>query len=308
MSHATIHATFAAREVLIIPSPPWRSRIVSTRGRLRFRERTDYWQKYHPEDWKTDRERRRLGYRAMAGETNDRPSTLRQKTSGRPLLRRGRGAGRPTASSTPSAMELPSRPCTGHRHLSQANGSQHDEHEDADLPESSNARPLLHLVPAATHAGAIGLVVPLEVGLLLRLRLLVCRRRISVRAPLAHETCRRSDSGADRRALAGIPPDGAADGAEGGASGAAPDRSALLRRRGGDLYGLRGIHAGLALCPVVAVELIAPELVLAFTLLGIHEHFGTGRAGEHQQCQHRADGHQSLHVSTPWKTVIEPAG
>src|SRR5438034_234952 len=115
MSHATIHATFAARDVLTIPSPPWRSRIVSTPGRLRFRERTDYWQKYHSQSWKTDRDRRRLVYRAMAGETNDRPSTLRQKTWGRPLLRRSsRGAGRPTASSTPSAMELPSRPCTGH--------------------------------------------------------------------------------------------------------------------------------------------------------------------------------------------------
>jgi len=56
MSHATIHATFAARDVLTIPSPPWRSRIVSTPGRLRFRERTDYWQKYHSQSWKTDRE------------------------------------------------------------------------------------------------------------------------------------------------------------------------------------------------------------------------------------------------------------
>src|SRR5256885_17036072 len=83
MSHATIHATLAARDVLTIPSPPWRSRIVSTPGRLRFRERTDYWQKYHSQSWKTDRDRRRLVYRAMAGETNDRPSTLRQNTSGR---------------------------------------------------------------------------------------------------------------------------------------------------------------------------------------------------------------------------------
>src|SRR5439155_11246602 len=194
------------------------------------------------------------------------------------------------------------------RHLPQANRSQHDEHEDADLPESSNARPLLHLVSAATHAGAIGLVVPLEVALLLRLRLLVCRRRISVRASLAHEACRRSNASSDRRALAGIPTDGAADGAEGCASGTAPDRSALLRRRRGDLHGLRRIEAGLALRPVVALELILLELVLALTLLGVHEHFGTHRAGEHQQCQYRADGHQSLHVSPPWKTVTAPTG
>src|SRR5206468_12316525 len=66
----------------------------------------------------------------------------------------------------------------------------------------------------------------------------------------------------------------------GGASGTAPDRSALLRRRGGDLYGLRGLPAGLALCPVVAVELIALELVPALTLLGIHEHVGTRRAAQ----------------------------
>src|SRR2546422_525097 len=199
------HATLAAREVLIIPSLP-----VVIANRLDTRETTVSSASGLLAEISSDRERRRLGYRAMAGETNDRPSTLRQKTAGRP--------------------------------------------------------------------------------------------------PLRQETCRRADSGADRRALAGIPPDGAADGAEGGASGTAPDRSALLRRRGGDLYGLRGIHAGLALCPVVAVELIALELVLALTLLGIHEHFGTGRAGEHQQCQHRADGHQSLHVSPPWKTVTAPAG
>src|SRR5207249_10521951 len=107
---------------------------------------------------------------------------------------------------------------------------------------------------------------------------------------------------------AGVAREGAADGAAGGAAGTAPVRSALLRRRGGDLYGLRGIHAGLALCPVVAVELFLLELVLALTLLGVHELFGSRRAGEHQQCQHRADGHQSLHVSPPWKTVIELAG
>src|SRR5207244_12884590 len=109
MSHATIHATLAARDVLTIPSPPWRSRIVSTPGRLRFRERTDYWQKYHSQSWKTDRDRRRLVYRAMAGETNDRPSTLRRNTSGRPLLRSDRGTGRSTAAATRSAMELPLR-------------------------------------------------------------------------------------------------------------------------------------------------------------------------------------------------------
>src|SRR5437867_5276376 len=169
-------------------------------------------------------------------------------------------------------------------------------------------QPLLHLVSAAGHAAAVGLIVPLEVGLLLRLRLLICRRRLSVRAPLAHEACRRSNASSDRRALAGIPTDGAADGAEGCASGTAPDRSALLRRRRGDLHGLRRIEAGLALRPVVALELILLELVLALTLLGVHEHFGTHRAGEHQQCQYRADGHQSLHVSPPWKTVIAPAG
>src|SRR5262249_27888867 len=54
--------------------------------RLRFRGRADYWQKYHSQSWKTDRDCRRLGYRAMAGETNDRPPTLRRKTSGWPLL------------------------------------------------------------------------------------------------------------------------------------------------------------------------------------------------------------------------------
>src|SRR5439155_11104252 len=156
------HATLAAREVLIIPSLP-----VVIANRLDTRETTVSSASGLLAEISSDRERRRLDYRAMAGETNDRPSTLRQKTSGRPLRRSSRGAGRPTASSTPSAMELPSRPCTGHRHLPQANGSQHDEHEDADLPESSNARSLLHLVSAATHAGAIGLVVPLEVGLLL---------------------------------------------------------------------------------------------------------------------------------------------
>src|SRR5207245_2012316 len=32
MSHATIHATLAARDVLTIPSPPWRSR--SQQGRM----------------------------------------------------------------------------------------------------------------------------------------------------------------------------------------------------------------------------------------------------------------------------------
>src|SRR5437870_5860465 len=102
------HATLAAREVLIIPSLP-----VVIANRLDTRETTVSSASGLLAEISSDRERRRLGYRAMAGETNDRPSTLRQKTSGRPLLRRGRGAGRPTASSTPSAMELPSRPCTG---------------------------------------------------------------------------------------------------------------------------------------------------------------------------------------------------
>src|SRR2546428_4763177 len=169
-------------------------------------------------------------------------------------------------------------------------------------------QPLLHLVSAAGHAAAVGLIVLLEIGLLLRLRLLICRRRLSVRAPLAHEACRRSNASANRRALAGIATDGAADGAEGGASGTAPDRSALLRRRRRDLHGLRGIHTGLALRPVVALELITLELVLSLSLLGIDEHLGTSRAGQHQQSQHRADSHQLLHDSPPRNIVIAPAG
>src|SRR6266850_4964194 len=71
MSHATIHATLAARDVLTIPSPPWRSRIVSTRGRLRFRGRADYWQKYHSRSWKTARGRRRLGFPVQRAHSRD---------------------------------------------------------------------------------------------------------------------------------------------------------------------------------------------------------------------------------------------
>src|SRR5499426_4101551 len=124
--------------------------------------------------------------------------------------------------------------------------------------------------------------------------------RLPVGPVLTHQSGRCSHPGADCRALAGIATDGAADGAERGASGTTPERSALLRRWRRGLHRLRRIDPGLALRPVVALELVLLELVLALPLLRIHEHLGTHGAGEHQQCQRRADDrHSRRHRSPP---------
>lgn len=70
--------------------------------------------------------------------------------------------------------------------------------------ENERRARLPRLVTALRHAAGVGLVVALQPGLLIRLRLL---RRLRVRAALADQPGRRADARADRRALTRVATD-----------------------------------------------------------------------------------------------------
>src|SRR5215467_11933595 len=129
---------------------------------------------------------------------------------------------------------------------------------------------LLRLIATSAHARGVGVVVSLEALLLGGLSLLGGVRRLLIRLPLPDRPRRHSDSSANGRALPGIATDGSADRADRGTPGTAADRSARLRWRRRHLGRLRRVHSSLALRPVVALELIFLELVLALPLLRIH--------------------------------------
>src|SRR4029453_338927 len=148
--------------------------------------------------------------------------------------------------------------------------------------EPGRATPSLDRITPSLQARRIGALVAIVVGLLLTLRLLGGLRRGAVVLVLSHPAGRGPHARADGRALPGTPTDGAADRSDRGAARRAFHRAALLWRRcRGRLRRLGGVEAGLLLGPVMAVELVLLEGLLALPRLRRHEHFGLDHAPEH---------------------------
>src|SRR5688572_16893433 len=135
-------------------------------------------------------------------------------------------------------------------------------------PRSTDPAPSLHLVAAAAHARRIGALVALDVAGLLVLAGRGARGGLPVVRVLPHEPRRRADAGADRRPLARVAADRAADGAHGRPARAPANRAARGRRRRRRRHRRpRRIDAGLARGPVVALVLVLAEALLALALL-----------------------------------------
>ena len=105
---------------------------------------------------------------------------------------------------------------------------------------------------------------------MLALRLLLRRRRLLVLLALPHQAGSRPHTCADRSTLAGVTSDGASDRPQRGTSRRPTDGAPLLWRRGGRRrLGLRGVNARLLLRPLMALELVVFELVLALPALRV---------------------------------------
>jgi hypothetical protein len=121
----------------------------------------------------------------------------------------------------------------------------------------------LDLIPAFLQARRVGALVALELGLLPGLDLTGGLGRCLVLRSLALDADGAPRGSASGCPLAGLSAYGAADGAKRSPSGGPANAAAALRGRSGHRERLRGIDAGLAPGPPMAIELVALELLLA---------------------------------------------